>query len=95
MLSFFLAVGLAGQNVMDLEKSANVTFEPKVFQVPPEPSLRYSEYRVFYDALSISLRYADQERGKRSGRGIAEEIAETACFFTSSLTPKLGEDDFM
>lgn len=84
MLSSFLAVGLAGQNMMDLEKSANVTFEPKVFEVPPEPSLRYSEYRVFYDAYSICLRYADQERGKRSGKGIALEIAETAYFLTSS-----------
>lgn len=87
---------------MDLEKSANITFEPKVFQVPPEPSLRHSEYRVFYDAYSISLRYADQEKGKRSGRRIAEEIVETAYFFhlqqffhSYFLTPKLGEDNFM
>lgn len=82
MLFFFLAVDLTGQNTMDLGKSANITFEPKALRVLREPSQRYSGHRVVYDACSISLIYADQGGQRRSGRGIAEEIADTARLVT-------------
>lgn len=88
VLFFFLAIGLTGQNMMDLAKPANISFEAKA-PVPLEPNRRYSEYRVFCYVYGVSLGYVDWGRRKRRGRGTAGSLIQPVFSPPATLLPLL------